>query len=82
VTNDFELMRTLAVAGVGLYYALEPGVATDLAADKLRIVLETYSPEVPGLFLYYPSRAQISPALKAFVDVARNVTQPKRRRGK
>jgi DNA-binding transcriptional LysR family regulator len=82
VTNDFELMRTLAVAGVGLYYALEPGVATDLASGKLRIVLEPYSPEVPGLFLYYPSRAQISPALKAFVDVARNVTKPGRRRGK
>jgi hypothetical protein len=36
-------------------------------------VLEPYAPEVPGLFLYFPSRAQVSPAFKAFVDVARQV---------
>lgn len=74
-TNDFELMRILAVAGVGLYYALEPAVETELARGKLRVVLEQYSPEVPGLLLYYPSRAQVSPALRAFVEVARQVTK-------
>jgi DNA-binding transcriptional LysR family regulator len=82
VTNDFPLMRTLAVAGVGLHYALEPGVAAELASGKLRVVLESYAPEVPGLFLYYPSRAQISPALRAFVEIARNVMRPERRRRK
>lgn len=30
---------------------------------------------VPGLFLHYPARAQVSPALKAFIDVAREVTR-------
>ena len=73
-TNDFELMRSLAVAGVGLYYALEPTIAKELSRGQLRVVLEPYAPEVPGLFLYFPSRAQVSPALKAFVDVAREVT--------
>jgi DNA-binding transcriptional LysR family regulator len=82
VTNDFPLMRTLAVAGVGLHYALEPGVAAELASGKLRVVLESYAPEVPGLFLYYPSRAQISPALQAFVQIARSVMTPERRRRK
>jgi len=82
VTNDFALMRTLAVAGVGLHYALEPGVAGELASGKLRTVLEPYSPEVPGLFLYYPSRAQISPALRAFVEMARSVMKPERNRRK
>lgn len=70
-TNNFELMRNLAVAGVGLYYALEPTVEAEIARGQLRVVLEPYAPEVPGLFLYFPSRAQVSPALKAFVDVAR-----------
>ncbi len=72
-TNNFELMTSLAVAGVGLYYALEPLIADELARGELRVVLEVYAPEVPGLFLYYPSRAQVSPALKAFVAVAREV---------
>ena len=72
-TNSFALMGSLAVAGVGLYYALEPVVADELARGSLRVVLEPYACEVPGLFLYFPSRAQVSPALKAFVEVARQV---------
>lgn len=72
-TNDASLKRLLAVSGVGLLYALEPGVAEEIAKRRLRIVLEKYAPAVPGLFLYYPSRAQASPALRAFVDVAREV---------
>jgi DNA-binding transcriptional LysR family regulator len=72
-TNDPVLRRTLALAGVGLIYALEPAIAGELARGRLRVVLEPYAPSVPGLFLYFPSRAQISPAFRAFVDVAREV---------
>lgn len=79
-TNDHQLMRLLAISGVGLHYTLESNVAKELKSGTLRAVLEPYAPEVPGLFLYYPSRAQISPALKAFVDVARTVTGVKRKR--
>jgi len=74
-TNSFELMRALAVAGVGLFYALEPSIAEELSRGRLRVVLEPYAPAVPGLFLYFPSRAQVSPALKALVDVAREVAK-------
>jgi DNA-binding transcriptional LysR family regulator len=69
-TNDAELMRTMAVAGVGLFYSLESRVANDLKAERLRVVLEAYAPEVPGLYLYFPKRSQVSPALKAFVEIA------------
>lgn len=82
-TNDFELMRALALAGVGLCYTLEPKIAEELAEGSLRVVLDGYAPEIPGLFLYFPSRAQVSPALKAFVEVAREVANehplPRRR---
>jgi len=74
-TNDAELMHVLAVAGVGLLYSLEDRVKNDLASGRLRVVLERYAPEVPGLYLYYPSRSQVSPALKAFVEVARGSTK-------
>jgi DNA-binding transcriptional LysR family regulator len=81
-TNDFELMRVLAVAGVGLCYALEPNVAAELADGRLRVVLAPFAPAIPGLFLYFPSRAQVSPALKAFIEVAREaaneIAAPKR----
>jgi hypothetical protein len=35
---------------------------------RLVRVLDAYCPEVPGYFLYYPSRANIAPKLKALVD--------------
>ena len=72
-TNSHALMRTLGARGVGLIYSLEPVIAEELAQGSLRVVLESYAPAVPGLFLYFPSRAQISPAFRAFVDVARKV---------
>ena len=80
-TTEPELMRLLAVAGVGLMYAFEPQVADDLRKGTLRLVLEPFAAAVPGFFLYFPSRAQVSPALRAFVDVARELTaEPKRSR--
>jgi DNA-binding transcriptional LysR family regulator len=72
-TGDPELMRDLAITGLGLVYAYEPSIADDLRRGRLRIVLEPYAASVPGFFLYFPSRAQVSPALRAFVDVARGV---------
>jgi DNA-binding transcriptional LysR family regulator len=72
-TNDADLMRILAVAGVGLVYQLDAQLADDLRRRSLRIVLEPYAAAVPGFFLYFPSRAQVSPALRAFVSVARDV---------
>ncbi|BDG05071.1 LysR family transcriptional regulator [Anaeromyxobacter oryzae] len=79
-TNDTELMRLLAVAGVGLLYAFEPQIADELRRGSLRLVLEPYAAAVPGFFLYFPSRAQVSPALRAFVDVAREMATGSRQR--
>jgi DNA-binding transcriptional LysR family regulator len=72
-TNDGDLMRRLAVAGVGLVYTLDAQIEEELRRGRLRIVLEPYAAAVPGFFLYFPSRAQVSPALRAFVSVAREL---------
>ena len=72
-TSDTELLHSLALAGRGLLYTLDAVIATHLARGRLRVVLERYAPSVPGLFLYFPSRAQVSPALRAFVTVAREI---------
>lgn len=70
-TNDARLMRSLAVAGVGLVYLLDAQIEEELRSGSLKLVLERYAASVPGFFLYFPSRAQVSPALRAFVNVAR-----------
>ncbi|MDI1481125.1 LysR family transcriptional regulator [Polyangium sp. y55x31] len=72
-TNDNALTVTMAEEGLGLAYAFEPMVAEQLRTGRLERVLEAYAPRVPGYFLYYPSRAQSSPALRLFVDVAREL---------
>jgi DNA-binding transcriptional LysR family regulator len=77
--NSFELSKSLAVAGAGLLYCLEPTIADELSSGRLELVLEPYSSSVPGLFLYFPSRAQVSPALKAFVGVVRELIKRPRR---
>ncbi len=69
-----EVLLAMAEAGVALMYAFEPTVVPRLKRGTLRIVLEPYAAGLEGLFLYFPSRAQVSPAFRAFLDVAREVT--------
>lgn len=71
LTNSMELLQSLAQSGVGLLYCIENVIEDAVAKGDLEVVLDAYAADVPGVFLYYPSRSQISPALKAFVDVAR-----------
>nr|HEX4319150.1 LysR family transcriptional regulator [Kofleriaceae bacterium] len=73
ITNNRQLSTAAAVAGVGLIYGLEPMIASEIERGRLRVVLAPYSPEVPGLFLYFPSRSQVSAAVKAFVAMARQL---------
>lgn len=72
VCNDAGLMARAAVAGLGLAYVSEQVVAADVEAGRLQIVLEDYAPEVPGFFLYFPSRAQKLPKLRALIDAVRS----------
>src|SRR5206468_1029376 len=72
-TSDGQLILEMAEAGLGLAYVFEPMVTESLRRGTLRLVLEPYAAWVPGLFLYFPSRAQVSPAMRAFVDVAREL---------
>jgi DNA-binding transcriptional LysR family regulator len=82
VTNEPQLCVTMAEQGLGLAYAFEPSVAEELRTGRLKTVLEAYAPTVPGFFLYYPSRAQSSPALRLFVEVAKELTTSAKRPGR
>lgn len=69
-TNDAALMLSACVQGLGLAYTLEPAAAPLVAAGLVERVLEPFCPETPGLFLYFPHRAQVLPKLRAFADFA------------
>jgi DNA-binding transcriptional LysR family regulator len=73
--NDAQLLVSLAEAGAGLAYVLEPGVREQLRAGRLEVVLEAYAPTVPGFFLYFPSRAQRSEPLRLFVEAAKELAR-------
>ncbi|WMT89301.1 LysR family transcriptional regulator [Pelagibacterium sp. H642] len=68
IVNDEALVVSLALKGLGLSYVAEPIVAPHIAAGRLVPVLDPFWPESPGIFLYYPSRAQTLPKLRAFVE--------------
>ncbi|CAE6771978.1 HTH-type transcriptional regulator PgrR [Paraburkholderia domus] len=68
IANDFPTMLGAAVEGMGLAQLPEPMVAEGLKAGTLVHVLEPFAPVMPGVFLYYPSRRQIMPKLRAFID--------------
>lgn len=72
IASDFSTMLGAAIEGVGLAQVPEPIAAEALAAGKLVHVLEPFAPMTPGVFLYYPSRRQMMPKLRAFID---HVTQ-------
>jgi DNA-binding transcriptional LysR family regulator len=72
IVNDNNLAVRAAIEGTGLLQLPRPYVAAELSSRRLATVLDRWArPPVDGLFLYYPSRRQIRPALKAFVDFLR-----------
>src|SRR6476620_6717325 len=69
--DDVDILIRAAVDGVGLAFALEEHVATQLAKGTLVRVLEDWCPPIAGYFLYYPSRRQQAPALSALIEALR-----------
>lgn len=71
IVNDYAANLSAALSGIGLAMVAEPLVADYLATGRLEAVLQTYAITSPGMFLYYPGRAQILPKLRAFIDHVR-----------
>src|SRR6476660_1089661 len=73
VVNSASLARRVAVEGLALIQTPLLLIASDLSEGKLKTVLEQWAPTpVTGFFLYYPSRRQMRPPLKALVDFLRD----------
>ncbi|MBN9082930.1 MAG: LysR family transcriptional regulator [Rhizobiales bacterium 62-17] len=70
--NTTYPMIDAALAGYGIAYLPENLVADHIAAGRLRLVLDEFSPKFTGYHLYYPSRRQNSPAFTVIVNALRH----------
>jgi DNA-binding transcriptional LysR family regulator len=68
IAHDFPTMLGAAIESVGLAQVPGPIAAGPTKAGKLIHVLEPFAPMTPGVFLYCPSRHQMMPKLRAFID--------------
>src|SRR5258708_6910509 len=68
IAHDFPTILSAAAEDMGLAQVPEPIAAGPVKAGKLVRVLEPFAPMAPGVFLYYPSRHQMMPKLRAFID--------------
>lgn len=71
ILDDSGLMLTAALAAAGLTYLPESAIADDIAAGRLIVVLEDWTPSYPGLFLYFAGRRHIPAKLRALIDLIR-----------
>jgi DNA-binding transcriptional LysR family regulator len=70
VTDTTEAL-SLALAGVGIAYVVEPLARRYVREGSLEWLLPQTAVEHDGLFLYYPRRASLAPKLRAFIDVTK-----------
>ncbi|WP_333628396.1 LysR family transcriptional regulator, partial [Stenotrophomonas cyclobalanopsidis] len=67
-SNDMGVMVRLALAGAGIAIGMEETWRPWLQRGELVSLLEPYCPRFAGFFLYYPSRRQAEPKLRALVE--------------
>ncbi len=68
IASDLPTIVSAAIAGMGLAQMPAPIAAGPAKAGRLVHVLKPFAPTAPGVFLYYPSRHQMTPKLRAFID--------------
>ncbi len=69
------MLMEMAEAGTGLAYLPDLSVRDAVASGRLQRVLEAYLPRSPGLFIYFPAKAQTQPKLRALLDLAAKVAR-------
>lgn len=66
--DDHELMVQAALSGVALAYVWENRAERDILDGKLIRCLDEWCPPEDWLYLYYPSRQNMSAGLRAVID--------------
>ncbi len=76
IVNDFGAMMVAMRTGVALGMIAEPVIRQELEEGAMELALDQYAASSAGLFLYYPSRKQVMPKLRALIDYARDHLPP------
>ena len=70
IFNDTTLITEFACAGMGMAYLPDIEIENEIKNGELEQVLRQFMPTTSGLYLYFPSRTQQQPKLRAFIDIA------------
>ena len=68
IVNDNAMALAAVHGGIALAHLIAPLVQADLRSGRLESVLERWLPPYDGMYLYYPSRSQVPPKLRVFID--------------
>ena len=72
IVNDWIAAMVAMRSGVAMGMMAEPMAKSLVASGDLELVLADHASTTSGLFLYYPSRKQVMPKLRAFIDYVRD----------
>ena len=76
IVNDVGAALSVTRRGIALGHLAAPLVDKLVASGELETVLDDVAPSSPGIYLYYPGRAQMLPKLRAFIDYIREHQPP------
>jgi DNA-binding transcriptional LysR family regulator len=68
IAHDYPTLLGAAIQGLGLAQVPGPLSKAPIADGRLRALLIPFAVTTPGVFLYYASRRQALPKLRAFVE--------------
>jgi DNA-binding transcriptional LysR family regulator len=80
IATYLGLARRATLDGAGFWLTFEGYVRGDIKSGALVSVLEDWCEPFPGPLLYYPSRRQVPPALRAFIDFVADWRKREKRR--
>jgi len=68
IAHDYPTLIGAALQGLGLAQVPGPLAKDPIAERRLEALLTPFAVTTPGVFLYYPSRRQALPKLRAFIE--------------
>src|SRR5258705_263850 len=68
IAHDYPTLLGAALQGLGLAQVPGPLTKDPVAERRLEALLTPFAVTTPGVFLYYPSRRQALPKLRAFIE--------------
>jgi DNA-binding transcriptional LysR family regulator len=71
IAHDYPSLLGAALEGVGVAQVPGPIARAPIADGRLQALMTPFAFTVPGVFLYYPSRRQMLPKLRAFIEHVR-----------